>query len=364
MAATTLPLTRTTWLEAPAVQFALLQLAGWSGWAVAGSIGWIYWQPDTPYIRVYTLAAIFGTAISTALRQVYRRIWAWPIERRVVAALIASYVAGAVWQVAKNIIVHNLLPEQEMKDMGWLGYLEGVTSSFYIMVTWSGLYFGIKWYQMLQAESAKVLRITAMAHQAQLKMLRYQLNPHFLFNTLNAISTLTLDHDTQRANDMITKLSRFLRYSLDSDPMQKVTVEQELQALSLYLDIERVRFGERLRLELDVSERAERGYIPSLLLQPLVENAVKYAVARSERGGVIRIRAAVKGPTLTIEVADDGPGIHAPKTANAPDRPGVGLANTRDRLAELYGDRHELTTINVAPHGLMVSIQLPYETHT
>ena len=363
MAATTLPLTRTAWLEAPAVQFWLLQLAGWSGWAVAGSIGWIYWQPETPYVQVYTLCAIFGVAISTLLRQLYRRIWAWPIDRRAVAALLASYVSGAIWQLAKNLIVHSYLPDNDFAKMGWLGYFEGVTGSFYIMVTWSGLYFGIKWYQMLQAESAKVLRITAMAHQAQLKMLRYQLNPHFLFNTLNAISTLTLDHDTQRANDMITKLSRFLRYSLDSDPMQKVTVEQELQALSLYLDIERVRFGERLKLELDVSERAKHGYIPSLLLQPLVENAVKYAVARSERGGVIRIRADVKGPTLTIEVADDGPGMHAPKTSDAPDRLGVGLANTRDRLAELYGDRHELTTINVAPHGLMVAIQLPFETN-
>jgi LytS/YehU family sensor histidine kinase len=363
--AATLSLGRTAWLESHEVQFWLLQLAGWSGWAVAGSIGWIYWSPESPYLEVYSSAAVFGIAISTALRYVYRSIWSWSIARRVVAALFASYVAGGVWQVGKTLIIANAMPHvNEGHEMGWLGYLEGITSSFYIMVTWSGLYFAIKWYQMLQTESAKVLRISAMAHQAQLKMLRYQLNPHFLFNTLNAISTLTLDKDTQRANAMVTRLSRFLRYSLDSDPMQKVTVAQELDALSLYLDIEKVRFGDRLRFETDVADEAARGLVPSLLLQPLVENAIKYAVARSEAGGVIRVRAAVRGAALHIEVSDDGPGIPELENAAVPQGRGVGLANTRDRLAEIYGDRQALQVVNGAPGGLTVCIHLPYETQT
>ena len=113
-----------------------------------------------------------------------------------------------------------------------IGYFQGVLmAGFYPMLCWSGLYFGIKYYQMLQDESAKVLRASAMAHEAQLKMLRYQLNPHFLFNTLNAISTLILESETRTANLMVNRLSNFLRYSLDSDPMQKVTLAQEVTAV-------------------------------------------------------------------------------------------------------------------------------------
>ncbi|NJN51237.1 MAG: histidine kinase [Gammaproteobacteria bacterium] len=350
------------WLEHATVQFWLLQFVGWSGWAVAGSIGWIYWRPDSPYIQVYAAAALVGAAISTVLRSIYRRIWTWPMAPRVALALLVSYVAGGVWQVAKTIIIaaHFPMPQTE-QAMGWLGYLEGITSSFYIMVTWSGLYFGIKWYQMLQTESAKVLRISAMAHEAQLKMLRYQLNPHFLFNTLNAISTLTLERDTPRANAMVTKLSSFLRYSLDSDPMQKVTMEQELHALSLYLDIEKVRFGERLTLVVDVEDLARQGLIPSLLLQPLVENAIKYAIARNEQGGIITIDARVRGDRLCVSVKDDGPGIPGLTDGNISER-GVGLRNTRDRLQEIYGHHQRLSMANDAAQGLVVSIEIPYET--
>lgn len=128
-----------------------------------------------------------------------------------------------------------------------------------------------------------------MAHQAQLKMLRYQRNPHFLFNTLNAISTLILDNKKHIANNMVTHLSRFLRYSLDNDPMQKITLEQEVDALNLYLNIEKIRFDDRLTLEFLVEEEAAQALIPSMLLQPLVENSIKYAVARSESGGTIRL---------------------------------------------------------------------------
>ena len=108
--------------------------------------------------------------------------------------------------------------------MSGLAFFDGAISAWWVMLVWSGLYFGIKYYMLLQEERQRNLKVMSMAHEAQLKMLRYQLNPHFLFNTLNAISTLILDKDTELANTMVTRLSRFLRYSLDNDPMQKVTV--------------------------------------------------------------------------------------------------------------------------------------------
>jgi two-component system, LytTR family, sensor kinase len=355
-----MPLTRRL-LVSKEVQFWLLQLAGWSGWAVAGSISWMYWMPDSPSIAIYAMAAACGAVLSTCLRFCYRAIWRWPMAVRVGAALTLAYVVGGVWQVAKNLIVRHFMPEDTHLEAGFLGYFEGITASFYIMVTWSGLYFGIKWYQLLQAESEKVLRISAMAHQAQLKMLRYQLNPHFLFNTLNAVSTLILERDSERANAMVTRLSTFLRYSLDSDPIGKVSLAQEITALRLYLDIEQVRFGERLRFDIAATEEARRGRIPSLLLQPLVENAVKYAIARSETGGTIRLAARVGSAGLEIELSDDGPGIPALANGGMFDARGVGIANTRDRLHEMYGAAQRFEIENAPGGGLVARIQIPYE---
>ena len=342
-------------------QFWLLQLAGWSGWAVAGSISWMYWMPDSPSLAIYAAAAVCGATLSTLLRFCYRAIWRWPMAVRVGTALVLAYAVGGVWQVAKNLIVQHFMPDDIHLAPGFLGYFEGITASFYIMVTWSGLYFGIKWYQLLQAESEKVLRMSAMAHQAQLKMLRYQLNPHFLFNTLNAVSTLILERDSERANAMVTRLSTFLRYSLDSDPIGKVSLAQEIAALRLYLDIEQVRFGERLRFEIAATGDAQRGRIPSLLLQPLVENAVKYAIARSETGGTIRLAARVGGDGLEIELSDDGPGIVGLANGGTLDARGVGIANTRDRLREMYGAAQRFEIENAPGGGLVARIRIPYE---
>jgi LytS/YehU family sensor histidine kinase len=244
-------------------------------------------------------------------------------------------------------------------------YIDGVWE-FYIapwtvMLIWSALYFSIKYYRIFQEVRESALKSAAMAHEAQLKMLRYQLNPHFLFNTLNAISTLVLEKHTDLANRMVTKLSSFLRFSLDNDPMQKITLKQELVALKLYLDIEKVRFEERLNLDIDIGEEANRALIPSLLLQPLVENAVKYGIARSEEGGNLRIAARVFAGDLLLELSDDGPGVEL-QEGQIPDANGVGLRNTRERLQELYGSHHSIRLSQTDPHGLTISIRIPHET--
>ena len=157
-------------------------------------------------------------------------------------------------------------------------------STTYLLLCWSALYFGIKYYEIAQKQREAALRSAALAQEAQLKMLRYQLNPHFLFNTLNAISTLILDNQNRTANHAVTRLSEFLRYTLDQDPMKKVTLRQEIEALDLYMNTERLRFGGRLRLEYAVEEPALDAMVPSLLLQPLIENAVKYAISPREDG--------------------------------------------------------------------------------
>ena len=240
-----------------------------------------------------------------------------------------------------------------------VSFVESNTGSITIMLAWSVLYFAIKSYRVFQDVRESALTSAAQAHEAQLKMLRYQLNPHFLFNTLNAISTLILEQNTELANRMVTKLSSFLRYSLDNDPMQRITLAQELEALQLYLDIEKVRFEERLSLELNIEDQARTALIPSLLLQPLIENAIKYGIARAEGGGNLVISAKVFAGDLLIELSDDGPGCEL-IDGQLPESKGVGLSNTRERLATIYGSGHSIKLSNTEPHGLTICIRIPY----
>ncbi|MCU0975181.1 MAG: histidine kinase, partial [Steroidobacteraceae bacterium] len=232
-------------------------------------------------------------------------------------------------------------------------------NSAFVIVAWTGLYFGIKYYESLEQERERGLRAAALAQEAQLKMLRYQLNPHFLFNTLNTISTLILDRQNEVANQAVTRLSEFLRYTLDQDPMKMVTLRQEIDAINLYMTTERLRFGDRLRLEFEVEDRALDALMPSLLLQPLVENAVKHAIAPRERGGTIRIEGRVRTRVLELAVSDDGPGLGGVWQSPGNGR-GVGLRNTRERLQVLYGDRHRFATVDDGA-GLRIEIGLPLE---
>ena len=344
--------------------FWVLQFAGWSGWGGSFYLGVLVWgkPPDNYSIYLPIISAI-GMVITLGMRAVYHRMWNADAGWRIIGILGASYLGGLAWMSARATIFYNLFENERKypKDEGmeFFSYFDGAMSAFWVMLVWSGLYFGIKYYMLLQEEKQRGLKVAAMAHEAQLKMLRYQLNPHFLFNTLNAISTLILDKDTKLANSMVTRLSRFLRYTLDSDPMQRVTVEEEMEALKLYLDIEKVRFDDRLRLHFDIEPGAETALLPSLLLQPLVENAIKYAVSQSVNGGSIGISAKVFGGDLLLVVADDGPGLDL-KHGRMPKGGGVGVSNCRERLKEIYEDQQSFRLSATDPHGLTVSIRIPH----
>ena len=240
-----------------------------------------------------------------------------------------------------------------------------------VFLCWSSLYYGIKYALMFQAQrddatvearEAKVvsLKASSSAKEAQLQMLRYQLNPHFLFNTLNAIYALIKIGDQDPARGMVMKLSKFLRYSLDSDPNQLVTLSQELDALNLYLEIEKIRFGSRLKFVSNITPEANNFLVPELILQPLVENSIKYAVADQENGGTITIDAEVKKSMLVLTVSDDGPGVEL-IDGNLPCPGGIGLSNTQSRLENLYGDKQSFRLEKVDPHGFRIVMCLPFE---
>ena len=243
-----------------------------------------------------------------------------------------------------------------------------------LLAAWSGLYYAINYFLQVEEQMDRLERLETQATSAQLAMLRYQLNPHFLFNTLNSISTLVLLRQTEPANAMLTRLSSFLRHTLIMQPGGKVTVAQEVDTLKLYLEIERMRFEERLRTEFRIDPAAAGACIPSLLLQPVVENAIKYAVSPQEEGAKIRLSAQVTGNSLRLTVSDTGPGLCRQVDSDLPaiiaaagdtsHSTGVGLANIRDRLAQAYGEDHRFTIETPAEGGFTVIIEIPLELAT
>tara|TARA_B110000858_G_scaffold123333_1_gene140632 strand:- start:19561 stop:20652 length:1092 start_codon:yes stop_codon:yes gene_type:complete len=361
MGSNTLGLTRSE-------QFWVFQLLGWSTWVLLLVLRDIVSVPPEYILSRALVAGASALAVlplTAGLRALYKLVWERGFIVRFLVAWFGSVGVAFIWQPIRNYI--SFLPYGEVLSLGDTSaevLFDGAwSSSFPLIFVWSTLYFIIKYYLLLQAEKEKSLRSESLAHEAQLLMLRYQLNPHFLFNTLNAISTLVLSSENSRANAMLIKLSKFLRYSLDHSPLDQVSLAHELETSKLYLDIEKARFAERLRLEIDIEAKAESAMVPTMLLQPLIENSIKYAIAQSETGGTIRISALVREETLVLQLADDGPGL--PELDGENDgsafTQGVGISNIRNRLQEIYADKHKLIFSNADLGGLMVTVEIPYD---
>ena len=338
--------------------FWILNVGGWAGYTMAAWLDALAHEKPDAYFTVIVAVAAVGFALTVPMRSIYRWLWSRPLWILAAGLLVTCYVLAFGWQWLHNLLYYEWVKKSWHPER-LMDYVSGVMGAFYILLCWSGLYFGVKYYQQLQDQTEQTLKATAAAHQAQLKMLRYQLNPHFLFNTLNAISTLILDGANETANLSVSRLSDFLRYTLDNDPMSRVTLGQELHALDLYLDIEKVRFGERLTVERAIEERARDALVPSLILQPLIENAVKYAITPSEEGGTLRISARVRHGTLILQLADTGPGLGNGVSGHKSS--GVGLKNTRERLQQLYGENQAFTLAPNEPSGLTITINIPFE---
>ncbi len=349
-------------------QFWVFQLTGWSIWVILLLIRDRTFVPREYMLDragVFLLDAVVGILLTTALRYLYRYVWDMSAQIRLAAVILGSLLASFAWRPIKLMITSTEFGAVvDLTGYGYGSYNSLIPVTFGLLVGWSVLYFLIKYYQLFQLEKEKSLRSEALAHEAQLRMLRYQLNPHFLFNTLNAISTLVLQQSTVCANEMLTKLSKFLRYSLEHDPLDQVDLAHEIVSARLYLDIEKVRFEERMQIEINISNEAQQALVPSMLLQPLVENSIKHAISRSEEGGMIEISAEVDKLNLIIRVSDDGPGPPEGKEGETPHPTsmGVGLKNIRDRLREMYGDGHSLVITRRQPKGCTVTVTIPYET--
>jgi two-component system, LytTR family, sensor kinase len=212
-----------------------------------------------------------------------------------------------------------------------------------------GVYYAAAYRRLYLAEQAE-------AAQASLDALRAQLQPHFLFNTLNSISVL-VEENPPAAGRVLLRLSELLRMVIRHDPRHEVPLSEEVASLAAYIEIQRVRFEDRLRITLDIEPAAERALVPWLVLQPLVENAIRHAIEPRAAGGHVAVRATRAGARLNLEVTDDGPGIAG---GGSPNADGVGLANTRARLKRLYGESQEMRFESGEAGGFRVMIHLPF----
>jgi signal transduction histidine kinase len=342
--------------------FWILQSAGWTGYFVLRTLSGIGNAKDWGYVLHTALLTAAGYSITLLMAAVYRRlirmrpVYTWVGTILVVIIAAAVFSAIETWSAA-TFVDPTIRPEG-------LRFLGAILLTVSLLVAWSALYYSINFFILLEEQSDRLLRLESQASNAQLAMLRYQLNPHFLFNTLNSISTLVLLKQTDRANAMLSRLSSFLRYTLVNETTGTVTLAQEIETLKLYLEIEKMRFEERLRPHFRVDRNAMRAHLPSLLLQPLMENAIKYAVTPQEGGADISVEARLQGERVIITVSDTGPGADAQYTVRAEQSTGVGLANIRDRLAQAYGDNHRFETQSDITGGFRVFIDIPYQIDT
>ncbi|MFN5085447.1 MAG: sensor histidine kinase [Novosphingobium sp.] len=229
---------------------------------------------------------------------------------------------------------------------------------YYLLLAWAALYFSLVNAEQARAAERREGEYRRAAKASELRSLRYQVNPHFLFNTLNSLSALVMTGKTQAAEQMIQTLSTFYRRSLAGDPTGDVALDQEIALQRLYLEIEAVRFPERLRTRFDIPAALADARMPGMILQPLIENSVKYAVSATTRPVTLTVAAREEYGCLVIEVVDDGPVAKDAKPGF-----GIGLANVRDRLAARYGDAAQISSGPVAGGGWRSLIRLPLEHH-
>ncbi|MEL6878237.1 MAG: histidine kinase [Pseudomonadota bacterium] len=231
---------------------------------------------------------------------------------------------------------------REAGDTGekWFGLIDGALNRYYILLTWSALYIALLAIAQARVAERREQQFLSAAKAAELRSLRYQVNPHFLFNTLNSLSALVMTGKAERAERMIQTMSRFYRHSLADEPTSDVPLKDEFDLQQLYLDIEAVRFPERLVCDFDLPEDLAEARVPGMILQPLVENSVKYAVSAVNRPVTITVKAREEFDRLVITVSDDGPGV----PEGASHGFGIGLANVRDRLEARFGSDIALTS--------------------
>jgi signal transduction histidine kinase len=357
-----------------ATLFRVLHLGGWIGF---GTFVWALNSADVgpfPAALDEVVWVSGGFALTLGLRAVFRRgrSAGWSYASLGMLAATLSFLAAPLWYVAVHTLLRASLAGIEALGLGamfareasesaanprwWipLGHWMMYTS---LLLTWSSLYFGINAMLDLESERARSVRALKLADSARLRALQAQLNPHFLFNALNGIATLIREGDRNRAADTVDTLSDFLRLTLQKLDSPEIPVREECAFIEQYLRIQRLRFGSTLRATVDADPETHDALVPTLILQPLVENAVRHGILARAQGGALSVSIRRRDEVLVITVEDDGPGF-----GNGRAHPyGMGLRNSAERLAALYGDKaHMSAAPRPSGSGFVVVVFLPF----
>ena len=336
------------------------QILGWLAFGVAmafsrvGVYSFSYMAVDKAVL------AGLGILLTMPLRVFYQRLRQRQLNLLaiIISSAICSYLLALPWTAGHNLAMFWYEAWLRSEPVKITRVFYGSLYHSFVLMAWSVLYFAIKNYQELQGEKERKLKAEASAQRERLRALRYQLNPHFLFNTLNAISTLIVEGRNRAATAMIARLSEFLRLSLADSERAEIPLVEELEFVRRYLEIEQLRFGDRLQVRLDMPTETLAALVPNLILQPLVENAIRHAITHRKTAGLVEITAQRVDDELHLRVSDCGPDM--PKNGNGALNNGIGLKNTRLRLEELYGAQHHCELYSNNMGGLTVSLQIPF----
>ncbi len=355
-------------------QMALLTIVGfWAFYALVLSIRAAvldFPSQEVLFQRRMTVAVV-GVFLTWLLYCFLRLADRRPLGFRVGLAFAAAVPCAAAIAAA-NFYVFNLYEPialfrdqdlgktiRELKEeMGfdiWQEIADLAVTHYFSLIAWASLYLALGYAREVREAERKASRFAQAAQDSELRSLRYQVNPHFLFNTLNSLSSLVMTGKPKEAESMIQSLSNFYRTSLSSDPLEDVTLEEEVDLQRLYLEIEAVRFPKRLRTVIDIPPDLMGQYVPALILQPLVENAIKYGVSRSTRPVTITIKAKRADDDIILSVTDDG----EPMDHDHQGGSGIGLANVRDRLEARYKSAARLDTQMLSDGGYVATLTLP-----
>ena len=330
-----------------------LQIAGWCCYYLSVFILLLPSIKQPGALRASGLWVAVMFAVSCLMRPVcrflMRRGLSWiALEMR---AILGCITAGAIAGYLIEVVTSPNRPVQ------WPDRLAYSTQATFLLFLWCNLYFSVKRWQELERERELLLRAEAEARYARLRAFRYQLNPHFLFNSLNAVSTLAMDGNAPAATQMLAQIGELLRTTLDGEAAAETALSHEIAFTEQYLAIEQTRLGGRLRVDLAISPETLDALVPSMLLQPLVEIAVRHGVAPLVEGGTIRIRSKLNGSQLQVRIRNSGAPWVEPIYEPAHS---IGFRNTAERLKTLYANAHTFAVQWPEAGGCEVIVELPF----
>lgn len=313
-----------------------------------------YWLPVSGMrILSYLLGVAFCYLFHLLLKS--RRLKT--TKSRLIALAVVAPILAELFAWANFFAGAAVDPAMSLSKINWADTVRAILFWSWFFLAWAGLYLALMYGFDVHEEQRRSAELRERAHIAQLRALHSQINPHFLFNSLNGVSALILDKRSEKADEMIIKLAHFLRLGLAADPTRKILLDLELELQRTYLEIEQLRFPD-LYVDINMDSSLRDALVPSLILQPIIENAVKYGVAEAPPPATISVNVRAVDNRLFLEVVDSGKGRGSAAVGGA----GIGLANVRERLSLIYGDEHSGLTAGRDPEGrFRVEINLPLE---